>query len=102
MVNPYLNSRSELIGLIQLIDSRHGPVSGDKWMIEWIKEWDRNVLYVFTKADKLSASKRARLKKHYEEVFGMENIAMFSASNGMGTEAIWSWIYKTLGLENCL
>lgn len=102
LVNPYLNDRSELIGLIQLIDSRHGPVSGDKSMIEWIEEWDGNVLYVFTKADKLSANKRAVLLKKYEEVFGMENITMFSASTGMGTEAIWSWIYKILGLDNCL
>ena len=100
LVSPYLNNRSEFIGLIQLIDSRHGPVSGDKQMIDWIWEWNGNVLYVFTKADKLSANRKAQLKKKYEEEFGMENIVMFSASTGTGIKAIWSWIYRTLGLKS--
>ena len=99
LVSPYLDSRSELIGLIQIIDSRHGPVSGDKLMIDWLREWDGNVLYVFTKADKLSASRRAQFKKKYEEEFGMENIVMFSASTGTGKKTIWSWIYSILQLK---
>jgi len=100
LANPYLSERSELIGLIQLIDSRHGPVSGDTMMIDWLRQWDGNVLYVFTKADKLSASKRARMKKIYEKEFGMENSVMFSASTGTGTEIVWSWIFRTLGLKD--
>ncbi len=100
LVGPYLESRSELIGLIQIIDSRHGPVSGDKLMIDWLREWDGNVLYVFTKSDKLSASRRAQYKKKYEEEFGAENIVMFSANTGLGAKTIWSWIYKTAVLKS--
>lgn len=95
LVNPYLSHRRELCGIVQLIDSRHGPVSGDLLMLEWIRSWKGNVFYVFTKVDKLSANERAILKKTYEKEFGVENIAMFSASTGMGLNSVQSWIEKT-------
>ncbi len=97
LVNPYLSSRRELRGIVQLIDSRHGPVSGDLLMLEWIRSWKGSVLYVFTKVDKLSANERAILKKTYEKEFGVENIAMFSASTGMGLETVQSWIERIAG-----
>ena len=99
LTNSYLNSRAELKGLIQLFDSRHGPVSGDTIMLDWIKEWRGNVLYVFTKADKLSASNRAKLERTYGKELGLDNITMFSANTGMGEKNIWSWINRTVRLE---
>jgi len=99
LVGPYLNNRPELVGIIQLIDARHGPVSGDIAMIDWLRRWSGRVLYVFTKADKLSAHRRSQLTRRYKEEFGMENIAVFSARTGTGTESVWSWIYETLGLK---
>ena len=99
LVTSYLNNRQELKGLIQLFDARHGPVSGDYIMLEWIRAWGGNVLYVFTKADKLSASNRAKLMKTYEKEFGLENITMFSANTGTGAKNIWSWIYRILKLD---
>jgi len=105
LVNSYLNDRTDMKypfameGLIQLLDSRHGPVSGDTIMLDWIKEWGGNVLYVFTKADKLSASDRAKLKRTYGKELGLDNITMFSANTGMGEKNIWSWINRTVRLE---
>lgn len=100
LTNSYLNSRTELKGLIQLFDSRHGPVSGDIVMLDWIKEWCGNVLYVFTKEDKLSASERAKLKRKYGKEFGLDNFTMFSATKGMGGGNIWSWINRTVRFKN--
>ena len=97
LVNSYLKDRKELKGLIQLFDARHGPVGGDNMMLEWIREWGGSVLYIFTKTDKLSASSRAKLKTVYEKEYGLENIVMFSANTGTGKEAVWSWIYRTIG-----
>ena len=98
LTNSYLNSRTELNGLIQLLDSRHGPVSGDNIMLDWIREWGGNVLYVFTKADKLSASDRAKFNRTYGKEFGLDNITMFSANIGMGENNIWSWINRIIRL----
>ena len=98
LVNSYLNDRRELRGLIQLLDSRHGPVSGDFEMLEWLKMWDGRVLYVLTKSDKLSASERSKAKDTYENKFGAENTVLFSAHTGMGVNAVWSWINEIVGL----
>jgi GTP-binding protein len=96
LTDSYLNGRDELTGIIQLIDSRHGPVSGDTIMLDWINQWGGNALYVFTKTDKLSARSRAAMERTYNKEFGLENIVMFSANTGMGAEKIWSWIHKTI------
>ena len=98
LAGSYLNKRAELKGLIQLFDSRHGPISGDKVMLEWIREWGGNVLYVLTKADKLSVNNKVKLERTYKKEFGLENTVMFSAHTGPGTKDIWSWIYNTLKL----
>lgn len=98
LVNPYLQDRSQLMGIIQLIDSRHGPVSGDYIMLDWIKKWDVEALYVLAKADKLSSSRRAQVKISFIKEFGVENCVLFSARTGTGAGAIRSWINHTLGL----
>ncbi|MFC1538236.1 ribosome biogenesis GTP-binding protein YihA/YsxC [Candidatus Latescibacterota bacterium] len=96
LTNSYLNGRKELNGIIQLIDSRHGPVSGDLMMLDWIEKWCGNALYVFTKTDKLSARNKSMLEKTFNKEFGLENTVMFSANTGAGSENIWSWIYNAI------
>ena len=96
LTDSYLNKRAELKGLIQLFDARHGPISGDKVMLEWIREWGGNTLFVLTKADKLSTSNKIKLERTYKKEFGLENMVMFSAHTGSGTKEVWSWINNTL------
>ncbi|MBT4483162.1 MAG: YihA family ribosome biogenesis GTP-binding protein [Candidatus Latescibacteria bacterium] len=96
LVNTFLNERRELRGVIQLIDSRHGPVSGDYDMLRWLEMWGGSVLYVFTKSDKLSSNEKVKKMKMYEKEYGAENIVMFSALTGTGLETLWSWINRTL------
>ena len=96
LVNPYLENRKELKGVIQLIDARHGPVSGDLDMLEWLKQWRGRILYVLTKSDKLSGNERVKAEKSFIKEFGAEECIMFSAVTGMGVEGILSWIDDTL------
>jgi GTP-binding protein len=99
LVAKYLDERRQLRGIIQLLDSRHGPVSGDHQMLDWIREWNGKVLYVFTKADKLSAREKTQLMNRIEKEYGLENSVLFSAPTGKGTESIWLWIEHTLCVE---
>jgi GTP-binding protein len=101
LVNPYFERRKELGGIIQLIDSRHGPVAGDHGMLEWLRKWNGRVLYVFTKADKLTASQRIELKRLCGEEFGAENSVLFSARTGMGLDSILVWIEETVRMRSC-
>jgi GTP-binding protein len=100
LVNPYLENRQTLRGIIQLIDARLGPTEDDRTMIDWIKKWGGNVLYIFTKSDKLSAREITMLSGTYREEFGVENMVIFSARTGMGLDSVQSWIKRILGLES--
>ncbi|MCE5250307.1 ribosome biogenesis GTP-binding protein YihA/YsxC [bacterium] len=99
LVGPYLDNRRELRGIIQLIDSRHGPVSGDLAMLEWIRARDVHALFVFAKIDKLNSRELVMLKKTSEKEFGVENCAFFSARTGTGADTIMMWIERTLGID---
>ncbi|MFC1692819.1 ribosome biogenesis GTP-binding protein YihA/YsxC [Candidatus Latescibacterota bacterium] len=99
LIEPYLNERQELVGIIQLFDARHGPIAGDYEMLEWLRTWGRNILYVFTKADKLSANARKILIKTYKKECGVDSIVMLSAITGMGLHELRSWISKTLTIN---
>jgi len=95
LVNPYLASRRELVGIVQLMDARHGPVSGDRDMLDWLAHhWDGAVLYVFTKADKLSANGRAKVLSDFTSEYGEKEQVFFSAVNGAGLDRIRSWIRR--------
>ena len=95
-VDPYLTGRKEIAGIIQLIDSRHGPVAGDDAMLKWLSESNHPVLYVLTKADKLSGNGRAQAKQSFERRFGAGSCLFFSAVTGMGVEEIHAWIDTTI------
>ena len=101
LVNPYLERRKELGGIVQLIDSRHGPVAGDLEMLVWLRKWDGRVLYVFTKADKLTASQRVELRRVCGEEYETENSVLFSARSGMGLDFVLSWIEETVSARSC-
>ena len=99
LIDPYLRQRKELRGLIQLIDSRHGPIGGDLDMLEFTKNWAGEVLYVFTKVDKLNRKENEMLKRTCEKEFCAENTVLFSAVTGTGTEAVWAWVDRILGFD---
>lgn len=96
LVEEYLNNRRELAGLMQLIDARHGPVAGDRGMLEWIADWPGHTYYIFTKADKLSANEQFTFNQRYAKEYGVENMTLFSARTGAGLDNVWSWIQRTL------
>ncbi len=96
LVDGYLNERRELAGVIQLIDARHGPVSGDIPMMDWLGTWNGDVLFVCTKSDKLSTQKQGQAKQRISKEFGVENCVMFSAVTGSGADAIWHWMFETV------
>jgi GTP-binding protein len=98
LINPYLKTRSELAGIVQLLDARHWPVAGDYQMLDWLRESGRRVLYVLTKADKLSGNGRQRMLKEAVEHLGSKNCIMSSSLTGMGADDIRSWIAESLAL----
>ena len=90
----YLTERENLLGVLQLIDARHGPQANDKEMNEWLAQKGVEVGVVLTKIDK---SKRAQASKMAaqarRELRFHRGLFLFSAESGDGSEAVW-WNLK--------
>ena len=61
LIEAYLQERESLRNVVLIIDSRHGPTSQDLQLKEWLDYYDRPVLIVASKIDKL---KRGQIQKH--------------------------------------
>lgn len=58
MIETYFAERSELRGVISLVDARHEPTQLDKQMIDFLHYYDLPILVVGTKIDKVPKNKR--------------------------------------------
>lgn len=57
MIETYLENRTDLVKVIQLVDVRHSPTAQDLQMYEWMKHFSMDGLVVATKADKIPKSR---------------------------------------------
>jgi GTP-binding protein len=101
MVGQFFQMRQELQGVVQLIDVRHAPTAEDQRTRDWLLQWQRPLLVVATKVDKISRSQRPSHLKQIAETLNLEAeapVIVFSAQTGEGKERIWSWINEVAGL----
>jgi GTP-binding protein len=84
----YLAGAAELRGVVQLVDVRTGPTEDDLRSIEYLADLGIPVLFVLTKADKLSRTKRdvafARAVDALQA--DAEQAILFSSLSGEGRE----------------
>lgn len=85
MINNYLTSRQNLVGILMLVDIRHRPTSDDKMMAEWLIEMGIPATLVITKADKVSKSKHESALVSIVNTLHLPGI-VFSAKNKIGKE----------------
>jgi GTP-binding protein len=94
LVRGYLESRTQLAGVIQLIDSRHEPTAQDREMLTWLRKAGLPTLVVATKTDKLKSSRAAgdlkRLSED-EDVVGFPVVG-FSTLKKQGRMPVLAWI----------
>ena len=89
-VDDYLNQRSNLVGVVLVMDARHALKPFDRHMIEWCAERPLPLLGLLNKADKLGRDAGARtLRTVRQDVPPNCTVLLFSAANGLGApEAI--------------
>jgi GTP-binding protein len=91
MIEDYLRYRSQLKGVIQLIDVRHPPSDNDILMKEWLVSFKIPVLFVATKIDKISRGAR---QKHFNVIrkgLDLQSRQLplgFSAETGEGVQEL--------------
>jgi len=60
LIESYLQERESLRNVVLIVDSRHGPTKQDRQLKEWLDYYERPVLIVASKVDKL---KRGQIQK---------------------------------------
>ena len=65
LIETYLHEREYLTKVVLIIDSRHQPTFQDKQLKEWLEYYNRPILIVASKIDKL---KRNQIQKHLKQI----------------------------------
>jgi GTP-binding protein len=96
----YLQTRSNLMVTLVLIDSRLPPQKPDQEFMEWLGNKSIPFVMVFTKADKQSNQKTSNqvnsyLKQMLDVWAELPPVFVTSAENGMGREELLSYIDET-------
>ena len=71
MIEGYLENRSTLRKVVQLVDIRHKPSAQDVQMYEYLKYYGLDGIVVATKADKVSSNQKAACVKLIRQTLGM-------------------------------
>lgn len=93
MVQAYLQKRSMLKLVLFLFDIRRLPNDEDREFIEWISHYDKSMILVLTKVDKVGKNERSAQTKKILDHFGAANIHWIhysSTKNIGGKELLWA------------
>jgi GTP-binding protein len=90
LIERYLKETPELLGVVQLIDARHGPTRDDLQMLEFLESSELPAMVVLTKIDKLGRRERQRLVPELSERLGVgsDQVIPFSSRTGEGREEL--------------
>jgi GTP-binding protein len=96
MIESYLLRSQNLKRVVLILDARHKPTRQDLMMREWLQTYQRPMILVATKIDKIAKSKRQkqiRLIKETLHTRSSEQIFPFSAFTHEGFKEIWHAIF---------
>jgi GTP-binding protein len=90
MIERYLKETPELLGVVQLVDARHGPTRDDLQMLQFLETAELPTMVVLTKTDKLGRQERQRLVPAMSERLGvdLDQVIPFSARTGEGRDEL--------------
>lgn len=98
MIEKYLAQRSCLKAVVLLMDLRRTPRVEEFNLIDWLSYYGISTILVLTKADKLSKTKQNKQRQIAAQTLGIttDKLILFSAKNGLGKEALWQQMEKTI------
>lgn len=102
MIENYLTQRSQLRGVIMLVDGRHAPTADDVQMYQWLAYYELPILVVATKIDKVKPSQFTRVQKLVKDKLEFQEkqpLVLFSAMSKRGKEDVWRWIEEQTGVS---
>ena len=94
MVETYLSGRPSLRAVVLLMDIRRTPQPEELNFVEWLRQYNRPVIPVLTKCDKLSKTRQQQQRKTALDLLGVapDSMILFSAKTRQGRDALWQAI----------
>jgi GTP-binding protein len=106
LLSKYLQERSQLKGMVLIVDSRRGVTDLDRNMLEWFCPTGKPVHLLITKCDKLNLSEKALVMKAVRDElkslndqhahFGELSAQLFSSTKRIGLEQADELVCKWL------
>jgi len=92
LITAYLETRENLKCVVVIIDLRHEVKIVDLQLVDWLRNYNKPYLLIYTKADKLSANQRSKNAAIFDAGFGVSKSdrVLFSAKTGMGRDNLIS------------
>lgn len=84
MIEDYLKNRPNLRDVFLLVDYRHKPTEDDILMYDFLKYYNKNVIVVTTKYDKITKNNRIKQDKLIKETLKIEEFLPFSIMTKKG------------------
>ena len=85
-IDDYLNRRTNLVGIVLVMDARRPLQAFDTHMIDWAETRGLPMLALLNKADKLKRGARAQTLRDVQRELGDHcHAALFSAQTGLGS-----------------
>ncbi len=99
----YLSQRRQLRGVLQLVDLKVGVTPDDRARLRDLLAFGRDFCIIFTKADKIPASKHESLVVEHLSGLGLPattGVIVSSVKARLGQEEIWAWVEERLETES--
>lgn len=99
LIESYVTQSRFLIGMILIVDSRHGITDLDREMIDWLARLQVPTLLIATKIDKLTRNQAVLNLREIEaeaSQMGIAAVIGFSAKTGQGKDQIWQAMLELL------
>ncbi|MBE0585242.1 MAG: YihA family ribosome biogenesis GTP-binding protein [Desulfofustis sp.] len=100
LITSYLQTRSQLVCVVVIVDLRHGVKQPDSELLRWLRQQSIPFLVVYTKADKLSGNERAKNAALLDAGHGlrMDERIIFSATSRMGRDKLIEKLQAVAGM----
>lgn len=98
LVSAYVEGRAALRLVCHLVDFRHGLLANDLELQEWLVRCGKNILVVFTKADKLARGRWKDMVRQYvaKGLYSVDLPIVTSAEKRVGVGELRSFIRSFL------
>lgn len=100
LIERYFRTRTTIVMVIQLVDSRMPPMDSDLQLAGWLGKLNVPCMLVATKSDKLSHNQHREQSRVISNSFGGQSVVMSSAKTGAGCKDIWKQVFQATAGES--